>query len=142
MSDYATPRPWKITDTDGDLYISAPNVTIADCTSWSANTGQPNCPESDESHANAELIVRAVNSHDALVEALEKSVGRLNKTAPCPHDSLDTRLGSGKVWARCEDCGETIEQKNIETYRQRAAEHEKFIGEALEALALARPVKL
>lgn len=34
----------------------------------------PDCPDADESNANAALIVRAVNSHAALVEACEAAL--------------------------------------------------------------------
>ena len=41
---------------------------------------------------------------------------RLGQTMPCPHDNLDTRLGNGAVWAKCLDCGDTIQQSSVENY--------------------------
>lgn len=36
---------------------------------------------------------------------------------PCPHLTADFRLGDGKMWAKCEDCGETFLQENLPKYR-------------------------
>ncbi len=67
MSDeQATPRPWAI-DARTDTSIRSAERGV--CT-----TGGPYSTLEDDSHAinaaNARLIVRAVNSHDKLVEAL------------------------------------------------------------------------
>jgi hypothetical protein len=57
-----TPTPWELVDAgDGEaVYIDAPEHG-----DWAIAV-----PQGENAKANAELIVRAVNSHDALVEAL------------------------------------------------------------------------
>lgn len=70
MTDGATPRPWVLLE-----------CNVENC--WCACIGVPSDPEGIKewvigtgsvSKANAELIVRAVNSHDQLVAALEKII--------------------------------------------------------------------
>ena len=72
----ATPRPWRIdggTNKKGDLFVHLDDDTVAGETcvatvhNWMA----------EGARANAALIVRAVNSHDALVEACEKATNKL-----------------------------------------------------------------
>jgi hypothetical protein len=66
-----TPLPW---------YADGPEVLGIDgngdfgyhvATAWNS----PGGPEPDEAHANAELIVRAVNAHADLLAALESLLG-------------------------------------------------------------------
>jgi hypothetical protein len=59
-----TPGPWKVIYDNGDYYVRGDGATIADCTSWSANTGQPNPPR--EVDANARLIAAAPEMLEAL----------------------------------------------------------------------------
>ena len=76
MSDVkASPRPWKIkyemnvvADRDGGRGIVCSNATVAACGGFSSNMKNT----TDENRANARLIVRAVNSHERLVEALRE----------------------------------------------------------------------
>jgi hypothetical protein len=68
MDDKATPRPWRDTITrDGDLIIEGRYgeriAYIEDMETSGA-----------EDHANARLIVRAVNSHDALVAVAQQVI--------------------------------------------------------------------
>lgn len=37
----------------------------------------------------------------------------ITRQAPCPHDNVDTNLGNGKVWCKCDDCGQTVAQDSI-----------------------------
>ena len=37
---------------------------------------------------------------------------------PCPHIAVDLRVGDGKTWAKCEDCGVTFPQKNLAKHRE------------------------
>jgi hypothetical protein len=61
MKELATPRPWHLTN--AGVTVKANDVYICDCNSaW---------VEVEENLANAELIVKCVNTHDQLVEALE-----------------------------------------------------------------------
>ena len=64
MTQNHKPTPWKILNTNHTI-VSKNNECIAEYNNrrWSH----------DQCQANAAFIVRAVNSHDALVEALEKS---------------------------------------------------------------------
>jgi hypothetical protein len=62
MKDLATPRPWHLTNFG--VTVKANDVYICDCNSaW---------VEMEENLANAELIVKCVNTHDQLVVALEE----------------------------------------------------------------------
>lgn len=57
-----------------------------------------------------------MNVREALIE--------IGKHAPCSHDCVDTDLGNGKVWARCDDCGQTISQESMVRLRDA---HNKFM---------------
>ncbi len=46
---------------------------------------------------------------------------------PCSHFSLDTSLGNGKIWAKCEDCEEILHQEFIPRHRKSALEFEMAI---------------
>ncbi len=68
MADVATPKPWRIKSRNG--YGELNGVNIGDGRGYILATAIGDVPELD-SEANADLIVRAVNAHDALVEAAE-----------------------------------------------------------------------
>ena len=68
METQATPRPWKITRTEGSLGVG---LDWAITGRWTAIATLFDEDDDPEQEANAALIVRAVNNHDALVEALE-----------------------------------------------------------------------
>ena len=69
MSEKATPRPWRRGKSGDAQFIFAigdgtrPAVTVAEL--WYGTLSR------EERNANADLIVTAVNSHDALVETCE-----------------------------------------------------------------------
>ncbi len=67
MTGKPTPTPWRINHriTDGGAPM------IEGCNRWIAKVYFEGGSEDPEVHANAALIVRAVNAHEALVEALE-----------------------------------------------------------------------
>ena len=58
---------------------------------------------------------------------IEKALQVIARHLPCSHVTLDTTLGDGKTWARCEDCGATVSQANLPNARKRAAEFEKAL---------------
>jgi hypothetical protein len=60
----------------------------------------------------------------------EEAISFVGRYSPCPHDNAETRLGDGKTWARCEDCGHEFRQANWAKSRAAA---EKF-AQAIEAL--------
>jgi hypothetical protein len=60
---------------------------------------------------------------------LREALLEVGKYAPCPHDCVDTNLGDGKTWARCEDCGETVSQGSMTRMR-------KSFDKFTEALAI------
>lgn len=39
---------------------------------------------------------------------------------PCPHYFIDTTLGNGKIWAKCDDCGEMFHQDSLMRARDTA----------------------
>ena len=77
-----TPLPWEwFTHRSGDVRISVPgqhdSVTVATMGRWQAE-------HATEQRANADLIVRACNSHAALVEASEAAEMLDGHVATCP----------------------------------------------------------
>ena len=95
MTDKATPRPWRISLTRGRLDSGLGVRGIASHDNANVAWVTMACPEFD---ANADLIVRAVNSHDALVEALRAFAGR-------EHDQSDLICHHGITTAdKCNDC--------------------------------------
>lgn len=77
MSDQATARPWKRDPENTNIPCSIPQVGTIDANidGYSFHIALvfadgPWREKREEAEANAELIVRAVNAHDALIEAL------------------------------------------------------------------------
>ena len=68
-----TPRPWAVSDDEGRPVVVETSMGIA------GHLLKP-CGlfDDDQERANVALAVRAVNSHDALVEALEYALGELD----------------------------------------------------------------
>ena len=62
---------------------------------------------------------------------VKQALFEVGKYCPCPHDAIDTNLGSGRIWARCDDCGELIEQESLDVLR---GAHDKFMF-ALQTLS-------
>ena len=54
----------------------------------------------------------------------------IQRQAPCPHDSTDTSLGNGKIWAKCHDCGATFQQDGL----MRARDAARRFDDAIEHL--------
>ena len=87
--DNATPRPWKVNPEGQEEYKTGsweitsnikfgedPDDTcVALCYSYNAQ----------DAEANARLIVKAINCHDELVEALKKSQSALNSVLKYSH---------------------------------------------------------
>ena len=82
----ATPRPWRTQATWPHLVHGGPhNRQIAD-------TREAHCTcYTEEEAANAALIVKAVNAHDALVEALRAVEADYMDRGDC---ALHTKLGT------------------------------------------------
>lgn len=55
----------------------------------------------------------------------EQALRVVLRRMPCSHETLDTRFGDGSTWARCEDCGATIERAMLPVIRKRAREFEE-----------------
>ena len=71
MTDKATKRPWVAYSDRSTINIDGPDrMPVA----LMAST----CRSEEEALANRDLIVRAVNAHDALVEACEAALAELN----------------------------------------------------------------
>jgi len=84
----ATPRPWRADEEEYSQYIYGPsNEMICEMRGWGYLTGTGGLNLSDKDameiqHANNQLIVKAVNNYDRLVEALEvliNAVGTMHK---------------------------------------------------------------
>lgn len=56
---------------------------------------------------------------------LKKALSIINRQIPCGHHNIDTNLGNGTIWAKCEDCGETFQQENIEIHRKSETEFQE-----------------
>ena len=63
----------------------------------------------------------------------QQALKLLARQAPCPHHTIDLRLGDGKTWAHCEDCGSAFEQARLAEYRNRALEFDGAVA-TLQAL--------
>jgi ribosomal protein L37AE/L43A len=50
----------------------------------------------------------------------KQALSEISKYGPCPHDNADTSLGNGKIWAKCDSCGETFAQENWQRARDAA----------------------
>ena len=74
-TDKATPRPWKL-DSYFPHVLDNNATPIIDC----FVEGVKKAAETD--HANAELIVRAVNNHEKLVAELQKELSWLKHIKP------------------------------------------------------------
>ena len=95
----ATKRPWKLVPADRArnwLPTLYPNIVKPDGISFQVFGSSP-----ENEDADAELIVRAVNSRDALVEALESLLSNYRYQTPSGHencricDEILDDLGSG-----------------------------------------------
>lgn len=73
QTGHSTPRPWRIDrdvdEDEGFLIVNDKGESLMIV----FNGGSELSETLDEGLANANLVVRAVNSHDVLVEALERS---------------------------------------------------------------------
>ena len=49
--------------------------------------------------------------------SLLAALNTLSVYAPCPHNNVDTSLGDGTTWCKCEDCGDTLYQKGLDKSR-------------------------
>jgi len=83
----ATPRPWVVgaypscpTDILGPDCVGDPRMYVARVGPWKDN--KKHHPIQEEAEANAALIVKAVNCHEKLVEALELAEATLQRLAP------------------------------------------------------------
>ncbi len=87
MTTTPTPRPW-FTTPDYPLSIMAADEPGHE--PWHVANVMPDCGSAEEADVNTALIVRAVNSHDALIAALEGllSIG---------HDDADDMLVQNAV---------------------------------------------
>jgi hypothetical protein len=96
-----TPTPWLIEG--GCVY--APNLEGTNRFSLIVHGGWQTAgvyrTDADELQANAAFIVRACNSHDALVEALRALLNHADRET-CVHES--THRG-GAIWTICDGCG-------------------------------------
>ncbi len=72
----AVPPPWTTDPASGhEMVLGSDGVLLADC----CLLGNGRYPEVNRAHAA--LIVRAVNAHDALVAALERTLQTINRLA-------------------------------------------------------------
>lgn len=65
----------------------------------------------------------------------EKAFFTINRHSPCPHENTDTSIGNGKIWAECNDCGETVLQANAQRYKDAANDFENAVQYVREAIA-------
>lgn len=72
-TENSTPRPWKI---DKWGTIRGPDCATIRVVGLALATG--NVRDDDPAYANAALIVRAVNAHDALVRALDAVISAID----------------------------------------------------------------
>jgi hypothetical protein len=77
---HPTGRPWALNPAYVTL-IEGDGVVVASCDTGNLNGDEFDTPIRDRNKANAELIVRAVNAHDALVSTLADMVERFERCA-------------------------------------------------------------
>lgn len=53
--------------------------------------------------------------------AIARDLMLLGRYRPCPHSEPDTRIGDGRTWARCNDCGQTLKQGRLPIARESTA---------------------
>ncbi len=56
-----------------------------------------------------------------------QAISIISKYSPCPHDILDRSLGNGTTWAKCQDCGVTVQQKRVAYHHLAATEFDEAI---------------
>lgn len=64
----------------------------------------------------------------------EQALRLLSKYQPCPHHNVDTTLGNGKEWARCQDCREMLSQNSLERLSQASDDFELAISVLTKAI--------
>lgn len=78
MTAKHTPTPWEVTSTLGQLAITRPHKTIGIAFDTVCRM-ESNRDGSIDAELNAEFIVRAVNSHEALLEIVKTYKVRLDE---------------------------------------------------------------
>ena len=58
----------------------------------------------------------------------EDAFNTLMRYTPCSHDTVDTRIGDGITWVKCEDCHETIQQKSLAGHKAAVLKFEDAIS--------------
>jgi len=99
-TDKATARPWKLpaSNREGFERVKLQGIPSLDAMAITNSDNKAICLVF-KSKANAELIVRAVNSHDALVNACELALTMIKARFPLGHGMEDV----GKAWEACEN---------------------------------------
>lgn len=97
-----TPTPWKAIEHEnknafeGNIVITPNDMNDAVCTVWT-------CDTEEETQANAAFIVRACNSHAALVEALEDlfncCMAEIDEDGECINEGFSSNSALGKAKA-------------------------------------------
>ncbi len=62
-----------------------------------------------------------------------KAIKVVSRHPPCGHENHDARLGDGRTWAKCEDCGATFDRALLERRRESVRE----FGDAIAFLRAA-----
>lgn len=98
----STPLPWYVIEYPGDTKIFAGDCRVADIRGWGYLTGVGGLHLTDEEaekvqHANAQLIVRAVNSHEELLSELRKARETLRDLAESVVAYHSDDGGNGKI---------------------------------------------
>jgi hypothetical protein len=65
---------------------------------------------------------------------IKTALSVVSRQAPCPHMNIDTRIGTGDYWAKCEDCGATVRQDNLDRSRRASADFDEAIATIQAAL--------
>lgn len=73
-----------------------------------------------------------------LLDAFQDCIERYEGTVPCRHEDLNTKLGNGQIWAKCNDCGSTLQRdtdylprlrERIDKQEARIAEYRQILGD-------------
>jgi hypothetical protein len=88
MSEHCTPRPWKLRYSDPNQWSESRPERIIGASGTPLYVACIGISADRESVANASLIVKAVNNHAALVQALEACCRLIKQRDQTPEEKL------------------------------------------------------
>ena len=69
----------------------------------------------------------------------KQALAFISRNHPCPHENADTRLGTGKIWAECYDCGATFLQENWDNVREDSRKFDEAVRILMATIEKGKP---